>query len=59
MDTIKQKSIRAISRLPKNSNIDEIMYRLYVIEKVTKGKDAIIKGNILTVDNLKKEMKKW
>jgi hypothetical protein len=30
-----------------------------VIEKVSKGKDAIIKGNMFTVEDLKKGIKKW
>jgi hypothetical protein len=59
MDSLKQKSLRAISRLPDKASVDEIMYRLYVIDKVKKGKDAIINGKSLTVENLKKEIKKW
>jgi hypothetical protein len=59
MDTLKQKSLRAISRLPDKVNVDEIMYRLYVIDKVKKGKDAIINGKSITIENLKKEIKKW
>jgi hypothetical protein len=59
MDTLKQKSLRAISRLSDKANVDEIMYRLYVIDKINKGKNAIINGKIISVDNLKKEIKKW
>jgi hypothetical protein len=59
MDTLKQKSLRAISRLSDKAGVDEMMYRLYVIDKVKKGKDAIINGKSLTIENLKKEIKKW
>lgn len=59
MENIKQKSIKAISKLSERSNIDDIMYRLYVIDKVKKGKDAIMKGKTISVDDLKKEILKW
>jgi hypothetical protein len=59
MDTLKQKSLRAISRLPDKANVDEMMYRLYVLDKINKGKDAIIKGKVVSVENLKLEIKKW
>ena len=59
MDTLKQESLKAISSLPDDSNIDDLMYRLYVIDKVRKGEEAAIKGNLLTLEELKKESKKW
>jgi hypothetical protein len=59
MGTLKQESIKAISKLPEETDIDEIMYRLYVIDKVKKGKEAVLKGEILTIDELKSEVSKW
>ena len=59
METLKQEAINAISKLPDTANIDEIMYRLYVIEKVRKGKEAIEKGNTISIENLKREMESW
>jgi hypothetical protein len=38
--SIKEEAIRAISSLPDNSQIDDVMYRLYVIDKVTRGQTA-------------------
>lgn len=59
METLKKESLKAISNLPEESNIDDIMYRLYVIDKIKKGKEAVIKGETLTIDELKKEVSKW
>jgi len=59
MDTLKQESIKAISKLPEETDIDEIMYRLYVIDKVKKGKEAVLKGEVISSDELKKEVSKW
>jgi predicted transcriptional regulator len=59
METLKQDSINAISRLPDSANIDDIMYRLYVIDKVRKGEAAVNEGKVITIEELKKEMKSW
>lgn len=59
MKTLKQEAISAIARLPDSADIDEIMYRLYVIEKVRKGEGAINKGEFTTLESLKKEIESW
>lgn len=59
METLKQESLKAISKLPEESDIDEIMYRLYVLDKIKKGKEAVLKGEVITVDELRKEAAKW
>jgi hypothetical protein len=59
METLKQESLKALSNLPDETNIDEIMYRLYVVDKVKKGKEAVIKGETLTLEELKNEVSKW
>lgn len=59
MQTLKQEVIRAISSLPEATSIDEIMYRLYVIEKVRKGKRAVEDGKAVSVDELKREIESW
>lgn len=59
MDTLKEEAINAISRLPDTADIDEIMYRLYVIDKIRKGQEAVKDGKIISVESLKEEMKSW
>ncbi|MGM0787132.1 MAG: hypothetical protein ACQETG_05410 [Thermodesulfobacteriota bacterium] len=59
MQTLKEEVIRLISQMPEPVDIDEIMYRLYVIDKVRKGKDASSRGETLSVEDLKKEIEKW
>lgn len=59
MDTLKQESINAISKLPEESDIDDIMYRLYVLDKIKKGQEAVLKGEVISIDELKKEVSKW
>ena len=59
METLKKEALTAISRLPDSVNIDEIMYRLYVIDKVRKGQEAVEKGEVISIEDLKKEMESW
>jgi hypothetical protein len=59
MVSLKQEALNAISKMPDTVNIDEIMYRLYVIDKVRKGREAVWQGNVISVDELKEEMKSW
>lgn len=59
MKTAKQEALQAISSLPDNAAIDEIMYRLYVIDKVAKGQEAIMNGRTLTTEQLQKEIDTW
>jgi len=59
MGSLKQEALNAISKMPDTVNIDEIMYRLYVIDKVRKGREAVWQGNVLSVEELKEEMKSW
>ena len=59
METLKQEAIRAISKLPESANIDDIMYELYVIDKVNKGREAAQRGDSISIEELKKEMQSW
>jgi predicted transcriptional regulator len=59
METLKKDAIDAITKLPESATIDDIMYRLYVIDKIRKGKDAVRRGETVTIDELKKEIRSW
>ncbi len=59
METLKQDAIQAISGMSDSVTIDEIMYKLYLIEKVRKGKQAADEGEFVSVGELKKEMESW
>jgi len=59
METLKQEIIKAISKLPESANIDDIMYELYVIDKVKKGREAAERGESISLEDLRKEMQSW
>jgi len=56
MSTIKQTAIDAITKMPDSAKIDEIMYKLYVIDKINKGEKDIREGNFLETNQLRKEI---
>ena len=59
MGSLKQEALNPISKMPDTVNIDDIMYRLYVIDKVRKGREAVWQGNVISIEELKEEMKSW
>ncbi len=59
MESLKQEAISAITKLPDSADIDDIMYRLYVIDKIRKGEDAIRRGEYVTIEDLRKEIGSW
>lgn len=58
METFKKDAIEAILKLPEPATIDDIMYRLYVIDKIRKGKEAVNRGEIISSSDLQKEVEK-
>ncbi|HEY8909643.1 MAG TPA: hypothetical protein VIM51_05110 [Desulfosporosinus sp.] len=59
MQTIKQEALNAISRLPDSVNLDDIMYRLFVLDKIKKGQEAVENGETITTNDLKTEIESW
>ena len=59
MESLKQEALTVISKMPDTAEIDDIMYRLYVIDKVRKGREAVRRGETISIEDLKKEMESW
>ena len=59
MQAAKQEALDVITRLPDDTDMEEIMYRLYVLDKVRKGQEAVERGRTLTSEELKGEIVAW
>jgi predicted transcriptional regulator len=59
MKSLKNESLAAISALPEDSSVDEIMYRVYVIDKIQKGLEAADNGKTLTIEEMEKDISSW
>ena len=59
MESLKQEALNVISKMPDTAEIDDIMYRLYVVDKVRKGREAVKQGEVVSIEDLKKEIESW
>ncbi len=55
----KQEALETIGKLPDDTDMDEIMYRLYVLDKIRKGQEAVEQGQTITSEELKREIDSW
>ncbi len=59
MQPAKQEALETIGKLPDDSDMDEIMYRLYVLDKIRKGQEAVEHGRTTSSEALKREIDAW
>ncbi len=59
MQAAKQEALNTISQLPEDADMEEIMYRLYVLDKIRKGQKAVKEGKTITSEELKREIDSW
>jgi len=57
--TAKQEAIDAISRLPDSADMEEIMYRLYVLENIRRGQQDAAQGNGIAAEQVLRDIQKW
>jgi hypothetical protein len=57
--TPKQEALDAIARLPDSADMDEIMYRLYVLENIRRGQRDADNGDSIPLQELRQEMQAW
>jgi hypothetical protein len=55
----KLEAIRAIERLPDNVPLDEIVYRLYVLNKAHQGLADVDANRTIPSDQLAREIEQW
>ena len=59
MQILKEDIIKLVSNLPDKFDVEDFMYKLYVLDKVKKGQKDIRKGNFIAADELRSEIEKW
>ena len=55
----KQQAIEAIEQLPDNVALDEIVYRLYLLNKVRQGLEDVDAGRVVPSEALSREIEQW
>jgi len=59
MNSLKHEAIQLLSTLPDNINIDEMMYRLYILDNIRNAEIEEKQGKILSHKKVKQAMSKW
>jgi hypothetical protein len=59
MLAVKQVALNTINKLPEDADIDEIMYQLYVVDKIQKAQQAVEQDHVLSSEELKREIDSW
>lgn len=52
--TIRDKVTEVIKTLPDNASWDDVMYRIYVRQKIENGLKDVADGNTVTVSDVRK-----
>ncbi len=59
MPIAKKQVMKVIKSLPDDCTIEDIQYRLYVLEKVEQGIRAIDEGRVVPHEEVEKRVRKW
>ena len=61
MSPIKEEVINTINEMPEDANWDDIIYNLYVKQKIVISEKSINQGNTISHGDLKERLlnKKW
>ena len=59
MKTAKQSAIKAIQTLPDDSSYEDIMEKLYFMQKVETGLKDVEEGRVVSHEEVKKRLSKW
>ncbi|MBI3562095.1 MAG: hypothetical protein HY080_10315 [Gammaproteobacteria bacterium] len=59
MQPLKKEAMETLAKLPDDVDMDEITYRLYVLDKIRKGQAAVEQGRTISHEDLKREIDQW
>ncbi|MES2823901.1 MAG: hypothetical protein V4732_09885 [Pseudomonadota bacterium] len=57
--TLKQDALETLQRMPDNADIEEIMYRLYMLENIRRGQQDAEQGKATSAEQLLKDIQTW
>jgi hypothetical protein len=59
MELLKKDAIDIITNLPDDADMEEIMYRLYVLENIRRGQEDAQKGKTKPVEQVLLDIQSW
>ena len=59
MSALKVEAMKLVEQLPEEANWDDLMYQIYVRQKIEAGLQAIADGDFLTQEQAEQRFSKW
>jgi len=59
MQAVKQEALNTIARLPEDADMEEIMYRLYVLENIRRGQQDAAQGKTQAAEEVLRDIQTW
>jgi predicted transcriptional regulator len=59
MATAKQDALKVLDGLPDDASLEDIQYHLYVLQRVTRGRDDIAAGRVISQDDVEQRLARW
>ncbi|MES2684078.1 MAG: hypothetical protein V4650_11215 [Pseudomonadota bacterium] len=59
LPTLKQEALACLQNLDESVDMDEMMYRLHLVNKLHLSRAAIARGDMLNHEALKQEIAAW
>ena len=59
MSTVREEAHRLVDELPEEASWDDLMYQIYVRQKVEAGLRAIEEGRVITQEEAEERMARW
>ena len=59
MQAVKQEALSTIARLPEDADMEEIMYRLYVLENIRRGQLDAAQSKTQFAEEVLRDIQTW
>lgn len=55
----RERVLRAVQEMPSDATYEEVMERVYMIQKIERGRQQIAGGQGISHDEARRQMKRW
>lgn len=55
----KESILKTLKDMPEEINVDELLYKLVLLQKIEDGLQQSDKGQTISTEQLKSEVRKW
>ena len=57
--TVRDRVLRAVREMPSDVSFDDVMERVYIMQKIERGREQIAAGQGIPHQEAKQQMKRW